>query len=248
MLLVAQRSPTVSVRPALQTQAIFTQPGEHSQLVPAAVPNVTNPCTTLGSPYINACDFDAGACSKQRCAEHSRGVSPPPCTSCHLAAGSALQWLYYGRLSEPSADVRDYYASEPFRVAAAASAAVKARGGGGGAPGSPALRGSRGSLYGFDQSLFVDGTVWSDVFGLSQVREARGRVRPLVDKVSTEQGSRHADPPPPPPHSSFRTRSPSSTSQTRASRRPTRSRPCPASCTPRCTAASRRCRTSATSS
>jgi len=84
VLLDAQRSPTVSVRPALQTQAIYTQPGEHSQLVLAAVPNVTNPCTTLGSPYINACGFDAGACSKQRCTEHSRGVSPPSLHAPHV--------------------------------------------------------------------------------------------------------------------------------------------------------------------
>ena len=172
-----------------------------------------------------------GCVRLQRCAERLRGVSPPASNLLSRAAGSALQWLYFGRLSEPSADVRDYYASEQFRIAVAASAAVKARS----SDSAPALRGSRGSLYGFDQSLFVDGTVWSSAFGLSQVRGTGAR---LCEAAGTPTRTPSSPP----------LRSHLSISQTRASRRPIRSRPYPASCTPRCTAASRRCRTSATSS
>jgi hypothetical protein len=100
--------------PTSQTQAIYDQPGVHSQLIVDAVPNVSNPCLVFGSPYINACGFDA--------------------------AGSALQWMYFGQLTEPSASVRSHYVNmEPGLRTATPT------------PGAPLLRGAAGSLYPFDQ-------------------------------------------------------------------------------------------------
>lgn len=100
---------------------------------------------------------------------------PPAHPALPIAAGSALQWLYYGRLAAPSDSTRAFYRSDAFRAevaaADAAAAAVTSA-----APGAAVLRGGTGSLYSFDQSLFVDGTVWSNVFGLSQVRALSAEV------------------------------------------------------------------------
>jgi hypothetical protein len=153
--------------PASQTQAIYSQPGVHGQLIVNPVPNVSNPCLVFGSPYINSCGFDA--------------------------AGSALQWLYYGQLTPPAPAIRSFYAQMAPPAWTAHSNADKRA--------SEPLRGAAGSLYEFDQvgleggamycscslhcshgkatsliafdsqTLFVDGKVWSDVFGLAAVSE-----------------------------------------------------------------------------
>ena len=75
-----------------------------------------------------------------------------------------MQWLYFNLLTPPSDVIRKYYVSDEFRDS------VSQMGLAFNDPGVSALRGSNGSLYSFDQSLFVDGPTFSYAFGLSQVR------------------------------------------------------------------------------
>jgi hypothetical protein len=60
--------------PGTQMTALYSLPGEHSQQTVAW----GSPCDYLGSPYINACGYDA--------------------------AGAMLQWLYNGSLAAPGAN------------------------------------------------------------------------------------------------------------------------------------------------
>lgn len=153
--------------PGSQIQAVYDQQGEHAQLTTSA----GNTCTYLGSPYINNCNYDA--------------------------AGNMLQWLYNGALTPPSsanlsslslshgqspmcrlASVRaspsgksldESFAGLPICTGESTRALVSSSSSSSAAVGyTPVMRGGAGTLYSFNQGLFVGGGGWSDTFGLAQ--------------------------------------------------------------------------------
>lgn len=152
--------------PSTQLRAVYNQLGEHSQLTTS----YGSPCVYLGSPYINGCDYDA--------------------------AGEMLQWVYNDSLTPPTAAITTDALSVPttygaptckfdyptpqhaapslnkpstskiVRALPVCSADVHESA----AIGSsrPVLRAGSGTMYEFDQGVFLGGGAWSDSFGLAQ--------------------------------------------------------------------------------
>lgn len=143
---------TLLAEPANQFMAIYDQQGEHAQLTAS----YGNPCTFLGTPYINNCNFDA--------------------------AGSMLQWLYNSTLTPPQVAVgsplgygvplcafpqndktiplRDDASSKLPRCAEGAYASPLGS--------TPVLRAGSGTLYEFNQGLFVGGGSWTAATGMAE--------------------------------------------------------------------------------
>lgn len=142
-----------------QVVVVNDVPSEHAQITPA----FGNGCSFLGEPYINACAYDA--------------------------AGSMLQWLYSNTLTPPSAaavvaaPAATFCAIDAARVPTGRPAAAAMAGGAIGAcapaalraaprtgsASTPVLRGGNGTLYEFNQGLFVGGGGWSTDVGLAQM-------------------------------------------------------------------------------
>jgi hypothetical protein len=120
-----------------QMTAIYTIPGEHSQLTAST----GSPCTFLGSPYINNCDYDA--------------------------AGNMLQFLYNYSLSPPASNGSSLFTCKAQETSAnTLESDLPACEGT--TPAGAVLHGASGNLYSFDQGLFVGGGGWDSMWGLAE--------------------------------------------------------------------------------
>lgn len=184
-----------------QLKTVFNHTGEHAQLTSS----FGNPCTFLGEPYINQCDYDAAGDSLQWLYRNT--LTPPDAdfaramgaaavggavqasAICALAPGSVPMGTAKKASSTSASASSSFTASQvpPCAdevVAAARSLALPAsiaprslRAGsnslalaasGSKVAATPILRAGNGSLYEFNQGLFVDGGGWDSTFGIAQ--------------------------------------------------------------------------------
>jgi len=144
--------------PGQQVQTVYNVPGEHAQLTDS----YGSACTYLGSPYINHCGYAAAQSALAWL--YPATISPPgpapadddPAPA--PAAGAGVLTCRYGTPAALAATARDTRAAAlPTCTAPPPSP-----------DGVPVLRTAAGTVYNFNQGLFVDGGGWSSAVGLAQ--------------------------------------------------------------------------------
>lgn len=146
--------------PSTQLATVYDVVGEHAQLTD----DYGNNCVYLGSPYINRCGFAAALAALQWL--YPGAISPAPMAVGTAVGDVAATCTYDSPATAVAAARDDRIAALPRCAAPAAAAAAGPLATG--VPPTPVLRGGSGTLYSFDQGLFVDGGGWTTAVGLAE--------------------------------------------------------------------------------